>query len=83
MPPVVKDTKFQGAKLLRELLEALDEADDTANQAYELTQYEWKEVQQRSAENNAYIWNEVVELSRPMVRRASFLRNMIDLTVNK
>lgn len=51
--PVLKDLKFTGWKFIREVLEALDQADDIAFR--ELGYERWTEENQRSPKNNAYL----------------------------
>ncbi len=51
--PVLKDLKFTGWKFVREVLEALDQADDIA--FHELGYERWTEENQRSPKNNAYL----------------------------
>ncbi len=77
--PVIKDTKFYGADFVRELLEALDEADKRATENYGVTEFDWKESLQRSDRNNAYIWEEVVKLARPLAGGSSRMKKMIEL----
>ncbi len=76
---IVKDTKFNGTELVRELLEALDKADDRATQAYGVTEFEWKEALQRDEKNNAYLWEEVVKLAGPLARKSLRMKKMIEL----
>ncbi len=62
--PVLKDLKLTGWKFVREVLQALDHADDIAFR--ELGYERWSEENQRSPKNNAYIMRCVQEvLAKP------------------
>lgn len=58
--PVLKDLKLTGWKFVREMLQALDRADDVAFR--ELGYARWSEENQRSPKNNAYILRCVQEV---------------------
>ncbi len=62
--PVLKDLNFTGWKFMREVLQALDEADDIAFR--ELGYERWSEENQRSPKNDVYIMRCVQEvLAKP------------------
>jgi len=76
--PIISDRQFHGALLLRQLLEALDEADDKVTASLEIEPFGWKEAQQRSPDNNPYVWSAVIDVSRKYSRRSSAIRTMVD-----
>lgn len=51
------DRKTQGKRFIKVLLEELDFADNIAARNRGLNERYWKESDQRSADNNIYIWN--------------------------
>ena len=61
--PIVRDTQFYGALLVKQLLEALDEADDKVSADLNLEPFAWKESQQRSPNTYPYMWSAVVDVS--------------------
>lgn len=75
--PIIRDTQFRGAPLLKDLLEALDEADDTVSAALDLEPFAWKESRQRSPDNNPYVWAAVIDVSRKYGRRSKTIRTMV------
>ena len=75
--PIIRDIQFRGALLLRQLLEALDEADDKVTASLELEPFAWKEVRQRSPDNNPYVWSAVIDVSRKYSRRSNAIRTMV------
>lgn len=75
--PVIRDIEFRGAVLLKDLLEALDEADDKVTTELKLEPYKWKEAIQRRPENNPHIWSAVVEVARKHSRRSAAIRTML------
>ena len=64
---------------MRDLLDALDEADDRATQVYGVTEFEWKESLQHDEKNNVYLWGEVVNLVRSLAGGSARMKKMIEL----
>ncbi|WP_395740475.1 hypothetical protein [Prosthecobacter sp.] len=58
--PVLKDLKLTGWEFIREVLQALDRADDVAFR--ELGYERWSEENQRSPKNNAYIMKSIEDV---------------------
>ncbi len=75
--PVIRDTKFRGALLIKPLLEALDKTDDQVTAKLELKPFSWSETQQRSADNNSYIWSAIVDTVAGHASNSPALRSMI------
>jgi hypothetical protein len=75
--PVVRDAEFHGGLFVKQLLEAMDAADDKASADRKLDPLFWKEDQQRSADNNPYMWAAVVDVSRKYSRRSPAVRAMV------
>ena len=69
--PVVADDAFYGAAFLKRVLEALDPADDAASKGLGRDPMDWKEAQQRSPDNDKYIWAAVLDVL-PTACRGSF-----------
>ncbi|MFK5921991.1 MAG: hypothetical protein QM496_07415 [Verrucomicrobiota bacterium] len=75
--PVIRDTKFHGALLILPLLQALDKTDDRVTAKLKLKPFGWSETQQRSADNNPYIWSAIVDIVAKQASTSSALRSMI------
>lgn len=75
--PIVRDVQFRGVLFVKQLLEALDEADDLVSTELNLEPHSWKEAQQRSPDNNPYIWSAVIDVSRKYSRRSADIRTMV------
>lgn len=58
--PVLKDLRLTGWRFIREVLQALDQADDIAFS--ELGYDRWSEENQKSPKNNAYIMRAVTDV---------------------
>lgn len=76
--PVIADTNFHGAALLKHLLEALAAADDRATDELNLKPFAWKEAQQRSPETYPYIWSAVLEVAQDCSERSEEIRRMVE-----
>ncbi|MHC4392829.1 MAG: hypothetical protein ACYS22_16160, partial [Planctomycetota bacterium] len=60
--PVIEDDIQYGAAFMRDILEALDKADDKEAAARGLGVYDWKEAEQTHDENNLAIWEAVLDV---------------------
>ncbi|NOX98342.1 MAG: hypothetical protein GXP30_01155, partial [Verrucomicrobia bacterium] len=75
--PVVRDTKFRGALLIKPLLEALDKTDDQAVIDFNLKTYDWSEAQQRSPLNNPYILSAIIAVASKHASNSQAIRSMV------
>jgi hypothetical protein len=75
--PVIRDTKFHGVLFVKQLLEAMDAADDKTSEDRNLDPLFWKEDEQRSAENNPYMWAAVIEVARKYSPRSPAVKKMV------
>jgi hypothetical protein len=75
--PIIRDTEFRGRALLKQLLEALDEADDRMTADLMLEPFAWKEAEQRSADTYPYMWAAIIDVSRRYSRRSNAVKAMV------
>ena len=75
--PVTQDTKFQGGLFVKQLLEAMDAADDKISEDRNLDPLFWKEDEQRSPENNPYMWAAVIEVARKYSPRSPAVKKIV------
>ena len=59
--PIIEDAHFYGSSLIKLLLEALDDADDRANQGSEIEVDAWPESRQRSSDNDLFLWSALLQ----------------------
>lgn len=62
--PVIRDSLFPGATLLKDFLEAMDRRDDETSREKGLNPLDWPETFQKSPENNPMIWKAVLDATR-------------------
>jgi len=75
--PVIEDDVLYGSLFMKQLLEALDRADDIASRDNKLEPFGWKESRQRAADNNPCIWSATVEAATKYLRRSPQLLTML------
>jgi hypothetical protein len=75
--PVIRDTKSHGSLFVKQLLEAMDAADDKTREDRNLDPLFWKEDEQRSAENNPYMWSAVIEVARKYSLRSPAVKKIV------
>lgn len=60
---IITDKKNLGKNFIKNLLEELDRTDDRAAFSRGIPNKNWKESEQRSSKNNAYIWQAILNVS--------------------
>lgn len=83
--PVVKDNKAYGTTFIKGLFEALEEQSKQAANDRGWETYNWKESDQKSADNNTYVWKAVqnaVNKAVPKAQQSEELKRFISISLS-